>query len=249
MASPGVPPHPRGTPSPRPRLRPDQPLSLQEIGEAGPLLNVRGLVTEIRGRRGPIRVVDEVSLSVGAGEIVGLVGESGSGKSMTAFSILGLFPTSAAHVVGGELMFEGRDLRALLPPALRSVRGARIGMIFQDPSSFLDPLMPVGKQVAETLIAHGRRDGVQSRVLELLDQMDLPDPPSVARRYPHELSGGQRQRVLIAAALAMNPTLLIADEPTTALDVTVQAQILDLIRALQDERGTGAAGRGSRPER
>jgi peptide/nickel transport system ATP-binding protein len=206
---------------------------------AASLLDVRGLVTEIRGRRGPLRVVDGVSLTVGAGEIVGLVGESGCGKSMTAFSLVGLFPTPAARVAGGEILFEGRDLRALSAKEMRAVRGARIAMVFQDPSSYLDPLMPVGKQVAETLRAHGRRQGVEARVLELLAGMELPDPAGVARRYPHELSGGQRQRVLIAAALAMSPALLIADEPTTALDVTVQASILDLLARLRATLGLG----------
>src|SRR3954452_20451394 len=202
-----------------------------------PILDVRDLVTEIRGRRGPVRVVDEVSLTIGPGEIVGLVGESGSGKSMTAFSILGLFPTPAARSASGEILFRGQDLRRLSESALRVFRGARIGMVFQDPSSYLDPLMPVGQQVAETLRSHGQRAGVQERVLELLEQMELPDPAAIARRYPHELSGGQRQRVLIAAALAMRPALLIADEPTTALDVTVQASILDLLARLRDTLG------------
>jgi peptide/nickel transport system ATP-binding protein len=202
-----------------------------------PILDVRGLVTEIRGRRGALRVVDEVSLAIGPGEIVGLVGESGCGKSMTAFSILGLFPTPAARAVAGEILFRGQDLRGLSESALRLFRGARIGMVFQDPSSYLNPLMPVGEQVAETLRSHGQRDGVEARVHELLAQMELPDPAGVARRYPHALSGGQRQRVLIAAALAMRPALLIADEPTTALDVTVQASILDLLARLRETLG------------
>ena len=203
------------------------------------MLELRDLVTEIRGRRGAIRVVDEVSLTVGPGEIVGLVGESGCGKSMTAFSVLGLFPTPAARVAGGSILFRGQELRGLSPSELRLYRGARIGMVFQDPSSFLDPLMPVGQQVAETLVSHGQRAGVEARVLELLTQMELPDPAGVARRYPHELSGGQRQRVLIAAALAMRPALLIADEPTTALDVTVQASILHLLVRLRETLGLG----------
>ena len=199
-----------------------------------PLLEVRELVTEIRGRRGATRVVDGVSLSVGAGEVVGLVGESGCGKSMTAFSILNLFPTPAARVAGGEILFEGRSLLALKARELRRVRGARIGMVFQDPLSYLDPLMPVGRQVAETLRAHGRTRAVDERVRELFELMELPEPSSTVRRYAHELSGGQRQRVLMAAALAMGPALLIADEPTTALDTTVQAGILSLLGRLRD---------------
>jgi oligopeptide/dipeptide ABC transporter ATP-binding protein len=202
-----------------------------------PVLELRDLVVEIRSRRGAVRVVDEVSLTVGVGEIVGLVGESGCGKSMTVFSVLGLFPTPAARSVHGEILFRGQELRGLSESELRLYRGARVGMVFQDPSSFLDPLMPVGRQVAETLRAHGQRQGVEARVLELLAQMELPDPAGVARRFPHELSGGQRQRVLIAAALAMRPALLIADEPTTALDVTVQANILDLLARLRQTLG------------
>ena len=215
---------------------------LPQAGEGGharpaPVLELRDLVTEIKGRRGPMRVVDEVSLSIGPGEIVGLVGESGCGKSMTAFSVLGLFPTPAARSVHGEILFHGQNLRGLSEKDLRLFRGARIGMVFQDPSSYLNPLMPVGQQVAETLQSHGQRQGAEQRVLELLTQMELPDPAGVARRYPHELSGGQRQRVLIAAALAMRPSLLIADEPTTALDVTVQASILDLLARLRETLG------------
>ncbi len=204
-----------------------------------PLLEVRDLSVEIgRGPRA-LRVVDRVSLTVGRGEAVGLVGESGSGKSMTAFALLDLFPSPDARVASGDVLLEGRSLRGLSPAAWRTIRGARIGMVFQDPSSFLDPLIPVGRQVAETLHAHGRSDGAEARALELLDLMDLPHPAETARKYPHELSGGQRQRVLIAAALAMRPALLIADEPTTALDVTVQAGILDLLTRLRVEMDLG----------
>jgi peptide/nickel transport system ATP-binding protein len=181
------------------------------------------------------RLVEDVSLDVDAGEIVGLVGESGSGKSMTAYAALGLFPTPQVRIAGGEIRLLGRDLARLSPAEWRAVRGAQVGMVFQDPSSFLDPLLPAGRQVAEALLAHGERRGATARVAALLEQVELP--ASVAARYPHELSGGQRQRVLIAAALALRPALLIADEPTTALDVSVQAGILALLRRLCREMG------------
>ncbi len=206
---------------------------------SAPILEVRHLVTEIRRRgAGSLRVVDDVSLSVGRGEIVGLVGESGCGKSMTAFSILQLFPTEAAHVGGGEVIFEDRDLLKLGGGELQRVRGARIGMIFQDPSTFLDPLHTLGDQIAEPLLAHNYPGNPRQRTVELIDQMGLPDPELMARRYPHQVSGGQKQRALIATAMACSPGLLIADEPTTALDVTIQAQILDLMRDLREKTGT-----------
>jgi oligopeptide/dipeptide ABC transporter ATP-binding protein len=204
---------------------------------APPLLEVRDVVVEIRGRHGAARVVDGVSLRMERGEIVGLVGESGCGKSMVAYSILNLFPTPAARVASGHVLLEGRDLAALTPEEQRTVRGARIGMVFQDPASALDPLMPAGRQVSATLRLHGRAEEAATRVPELMRLMELPDPDDIARRYPHELSGGQRQRVLIAAALAMRPALLIADEPTTALDVTVQASILNLLGRLRETLG------------
>ena len=205
------------------------------------LLEVRDIRTEISTRRGPIRVVDGVSLNVDRGEVVGLVGESGCGKSMTAFSILRLFPTAAASIAAGQVLLNGINLATLDERGLQAVRGARVGMIFQDPTTYLDPLMRVGDQVSESLRAHGHRDDAANRrrVLELLELMDLSDPPSVALRYPHELSGGQRQRVLIAAALALEPDLLIADEPTTSLDVTVQASILNLLVRLRNTLGLG----------
>ncbi len=196
------------------------------------LLEIAGLSVELRGGR---RLVDAVSLTVGAGEIVGLVGESGSGKSMTAYAAIGLFPTRQARIAGGSVRLEGRELTRLSAAAWRTVRGARMGMVFQDPSAFLDPLLPAGRQIAEALSAHGQRRGLAARVAELLAQVELP--ASVVSRYPHELSGGQKQRVLIAAALAARPALLIADEPTTALDVTVQAGILDLLRRLRTSTG------------
>ena len=203
------------------------------------ILDVRNLVTEIRQRRGWLRVVDNASFNVRRGEIVGLVGESGCGKSMTAFSLMQLFPTPAARVASGEIIFDNRDLLKLDARALRDVRGAQIAMIFQDPATFLDPLMTLGNQIAEPLRAHNFAGDVQARTRELAAQTGLPDPDLIAQRYPHQVSGGQKQRALIASAMACAPKLLIADEPTTALDVTVQAQILDLMRDLRDQ--TGAA--------
>ena len=204
-----------------------------------PLLEVNGLKVALASPEGATNVVDGVSFEVRKGETVGLVGESGCGKSMTAHALLDLFPTPAASITAGAVRFDGIDLRALSSRQWRELRGARIAMVFQDPSSFLDPLMPVGRQVAETLIAHGRVASVEARVSELLTLLELPDPTLIARKLPHELSGGQRQRILIAVALALEPDLLIADEPTTALDVTVQAGILDVLRRLRERLGLG----------
>jgi oligopeptide/dipeptide ABC transporter ATP-binding protein len=203
------------------------------------LLDVRNLCVDIRTPGGALRVVRDVSLRVARGEAVGLVGESGSGKSMTAFSVMNLFPSPLAHVAAGQIHLEGQPLNLLSAEAMRAVRGARMGMVFQDPTSYLDPLMPVGRQIAETLQAHRFGDVHQARVLELLDLMELPHAAQVARKYPHELSGGMRQRILIACALAMRPALLIADEPTTALDVTVQSGILKLLSRLRRELDLG----------
>ena len=203
------------------------------------LLDVDRLSVDIVRPSGSVRVVRDVSFTVRRGECVGLVGESGSGKSMTAYAVMNLFPSPLARVGGGQVRLEGRDLATLSASELRAVRGARVGMVFQDPSSYLDPLMPVGRQIAQTLHAHGHPEGADARVLELLDLMELPQARVTARKYPHELSGGQRQRILIAAALAMRPALLIADEPTTALDVTVQAGILRLLMRLRKQLDLG----------
>lgn len=203
------------------------------------LLEVRGLAVGLQTRTGSLRLIEEVSLDVDRGETVGLVGESGSGKSLTAFAIMGLFASPALHVAAGTIRLDGEDLRACDEAALRRVRGARIGMVFQDPSAYLDPLMRVGDQVAEALRIHGRGAGAAAEVVRLLGLVELAEAPALARRYPHELSGGQRQRVLIAAALAMQPSLLLCDEPTTALDATVQAAILSLLARLQQELGLG----------
>jgi ABC-type dipeptide/oligopeptide/nickel transport system ATPase component len=184
------------------------------------------------------RVVDDVSFTMAAGETLGLVGESGSGKSVTAFSILRLLQPPG-QIVGGRVLFEGQDLLTLTEREMRAVRGARISLIFQEPMTALNPVMRVGDQVAEALTAHNMasRSEARHRAVELLDAVRIPDPGRRVRDYPHQLSGGMRQRVMIAIALACRPSLVIADEPTTALDVTIQAQMLDLIRQLQTEFG------------
>ncbi len=199
------------------------------------LLAIEGLQVTLGGRT---RLVDEVSFDIAAGEALGLVGESGSGKSMTAYAVMGLFPAPGIAVSTGSIRLHGRELRGLPAATMRTVRGGQVGMVFQDPSSFLDPLMPVGRQVAEVAAAHGD-PAPRARAIELLALTELPAPDMLARKYPHELSGGMRQRVMIAASLAGRPDLLIADEPTTALDVTVQAGILALLDRLRLQLGLG----------
>lgn len=205
------------------------------------LLDVQHLSTQIRGEHDTFTVVDDVSLSIAAGETVGLVGESGSGKSMTALSISGLLPKPDSYVAEGRLLFEGRDMRQLSNADMARLRGRRIGMIFQDPMTALNPVHRVGRQIAEVLLIHKRfaanSSALDNKVLDLLKAVGIPQPELRRDSYPHELSGGMRQRVMIAIALACEPVLLIADEPTTALDVTVQAQILQLIKNLQAEYG------------
>ncbi|MFT4265785.1 MAG: ABC transporter ATP-binding protein, partial [Xenophilus sp.] len=182
--------------------------------------------------------VDGVELSIAASEVLCLVGESGSGKTVCAHAALGLLPPTLQRR-SGRVLLEGVDLAGLGPQELRALRGRRVAMVFQEPMSALNPLMPVGDQVGEVLQVHGARDrgAIEARVLALLAQVGLPDPDGLRRRLPFELSGGQRQRVVIAMALALEPVLLIADEPTTALDVTTQAQILALLRGLQRRMG------------
>ena len=201
------------------------------------LLDVQHLVVTYDAP-GATPVVNDVSFTIAPGETLGLVGESGSGKSVTAFSILRLLQPPG-RVVGGRIIFEGRDLLTLPERDMRAVRGARISLIFQEPMTALNPVMRVGDQIAEALTAHGmatRRDA-RARAVELLDAVRIADPSRRVRDYPHQLSGGMRQRVMIAIALACRPPLVIADEPTTALDVTIQAQMLELIRHLQAELG------------
>ncbi len=203
-----------------------------------PLLELRDLRTTFETEHGTAPVVDGVSLSMQSGDVLGLVGESGCGKTMTALSILGLVP-EPGRIVAGDVLFEGRSLRALSPEGLRRLRGSRIAMIFQEPASSLNPVFSCGEQIAEVLRAHRRMryGAARTRAVELLERVGLPEPRRVAGRYPHQLSGGMCQRVMIAMALACEPALLIADEPTTALDVTIQAQILDLLRDLRDREG------------
>ena len=196
------------------------------------MLEIRDLTVSI----GPHTIVDIEALDVIPGQRLGIVGESGSGKTMTATSIVGLQPPEA--VVTGSVRYDGQDLSSLDSTELAAVRGSSIGFIFQDPAKALNPMMRIGKQVSEAINLHMDlpKDQVRERVLELLNHVQLPEPEAMLRRYPHQMSGGQQQRVLIAIAIACNPRLLIADEPTTALDVTVQNDILDLIRDLSRER-------------
>jgi oligopeptide/dipeptide ABC transporter ATP-binding protein len=199
------------------------------------LLNVRNLKTYLYTRRGVVKAVDSINLQIGQGEWVGLVGETGCGKTMTALSILRLLPTTAR--VEGEILFKGKNLLKFSERNMKDVRGKEISIVFQDPLTFLNPVLSVQDQIAEALRLDGdmgKREA-NMRVVELLQKVRLPSPSRVARSYPHQLSGGMRQRVLIAIALSRGPSLIIADEPTTALDVTVQAQVLDLIKSLLEE--------------
>jgi peptide/nickel transport system ATP-binding protein len=203
------------------------------------LLSIRDLKTHFASSKGPIRVVDGVSFDVRRGETFALLGESGCGKSMTALSIMQLLPQQAVGNVSGEVVLDGQDLLALPEVAMQNVRGRRIAMIFQEPMTSLNPVLTVGEQIGEVLGRHHSLRGAQNRnrVLELLDAVGIPDRTRRYGEYPHQLSGGMKQRVVIAIALAADPELLIADEPTTALDVTIQAQILQLLQQLQKDRG------------
>jgi oligopeptide/dipeptide ABC transporter ATP-binding protein len=205
----------------------------------GPLLEVQGLRTSFHTRDGIVRAVDGIDFRVNRGEIMGLVGESGCGKSVTSLSIMGLVAGSG-RVEGGQILFDGQDLLKLTPDQMRGLRGDRISMIFQQPQSSLNPVHDVGSQIGEVLELHRgmKRGPARERALELLKMVGIPDPERRLKAFPHEMSGGMAQRVMIAMALACEPELLIADEPTTALDVTIQAQILDLMRNLRERTGT-----------
>jgi peptide/nickel transport system ATP-binding protein len=202
------------------------------------VLDVQDLVVEVRGRRGSVPAVDGVSFSLGRGEILGLVGESGCGKTMTALALLRLLP-DVASIAGGRLLLGGRDLVPLKNREMRSVRGNDISMVFQEPMASLDPAFTIGRQLTETIDAHRDlgKDAATKRAVEMLERVGIANAASRVKDYPHQFSGGMRQRVMLALALALEPQVLVADEPTTALDVTIQAQILELIAGLRDEMG------------
>jgi oligopeptide/dipeptide ABC transporter ATP-binding protein len=202
-----------------------------------PLLEVEDLTVTAPGAGGPLEIVRGVSLALAEGELLGLVGESGSGKSMTLLAMLGLLPERLS--VSGSVRFRGQELLTLSEPRLRALRGAQIAAVFQDPMSSLNPVQRVGDQIAEQLRAHqgASRRAAAARAVELLELVGIPEPARRARSYPHELSGGMRQRVMIAAALSCEPALVLADEPTTALDVTIQAEVLRLLRELAERVG------------
>jgi peptide/nickel transport system ATP-binding protein len=208
---------------------------------AAPVLDVQGLTVRLPGGGDRTNAVENVSFAVSPGEIVCVVGESGSGKSVTAHAIMGLLPPRQLTVAGGRVLLEGDDILAKSRAAMRKIRGARIGMIFQEPMTALNPVMKVGDQIAEVLDIHTKLNERErrQRVLDVMGSVHLPEPERMIDVYPHQLSGGQRQRIMIATALVLDPALLIADEPTTALDVTTQAQILKLIKELRERRNTG----------
>ncbi len=206
---------------------------------AVPLIDIDGLSVDFTTEQGRVRVVEEATLSLAAGRTLGLVGESGCGKSVTALSIMRLLPSPPSHVGGGRILFQGQDLLTLDDATIRAIRGDRIAMIFQEPMTSLNPTLTVGFQITEVLRLHRGLAAApaRSRVIEMLNQVGVGAAERRLHQYPHELSGGLRQRVMIAIALICHPALLIADEPTTALDVTIQAQILDLLRTLRRELG------------
>ena len=206
---------------------------------AAPVLDVKGLKTVFRTRGGEIHAVNTVSFHLKRGEVLGVVGESGSGKSVTMMSLIGLLPSPPAEIRGGQVLLGDQDLLKIDAEALRQVRGAKIGFVFQDPMTSLNPVFTVGMQIMEPLREHMgmSKAQAQARALELLELVGIPDAKNRLKSYPHQFSGGMRQRVMIAIALACDPDVLIADEPTTALDVTIQAQILELVKELRQKLG------------
>jgi peptide/nickel transport system ATP-binding protein len=204
------------------------------------VLTVENLQTVFYTRAGMVRAVDGVSFSLGAGETLAIVGESGCGKSITALSLMRLIPDPPGRIVAGKVVLEGTDLLTLSEPEMRQIRGNRVSMIFQEPMTSLNPVLTVGRQISQALMMHQgmNKSAAMQRAIEMLRLVKVPEPAQRVKEYPHQLSGGMRQRVMIAMALSCNPKILIADEPTTALDVTIQAQILDLILELQQKLGT-----------
>ena len=203
------------------------------------LLDILNLKTYFQVRGGLLKAVDDVSLSLGQGQTLGLVGESGCGKSVTASSVMGLVPMPPGYIAGGEILFDGIDLLKLPESKMRKIRGNKISMIFQEPMTSLNPVFTVGDQVGEVIRLHKKHTRQETRemVIDAFRQVGIPAPETRFREYPHQMSGGMRQRVVIAMALACDPKLMIADEPTTALDVTIQAQILELMNKLKNETG------------
>jgi peptide/nickel transport system ATP-binding protein len=210
------------------------------IAVADPLLTVADLRTYFFTRNGTVKAVDGVSFAIARGETLAIVGESGCGKSMTALSLMRLIADPPGRIVGGQVVLDGVDLLKLPEDEMRAMRGRDISMIFQEPMTSLNPVMTIGKQIGEVLTMHTRmsREELQTKVVEMLALVRIPEPAQRAKEYPHQLSGGMRQRAMIAMALACSPKVLLADEPTTALDVTIQAQILELITDLQHRLGT-----------
>lgn len=206
---------------------------------ASPILDVSDLKTIFRTRNGEVHAVNNVSFSVAPGELLGVVGESGSGKSVTMMSLMGLLPSPPAEIVSGRILYDGRDVRGMNETQMRALRGGDIGFVFQDPMTSLNPVFTIGFQLIEPLQIHLKmtKKQARARAAELLDLVGIPDPHQRLKDYPHQFSGGMRQRVMIAIALACEPKVLIADEPTTALDVTIQAQILELVRELRHKLG------------
>ncbi|HTL11583.1 MAG TPA: ABC transporter ATP-binding protein [Bdellovibrionota bacterium] len=211
------------------------------MSQGEPILQVRNLSTSFFTEEGEVRAVDDVSFSVKAGSTLGVVGESGCGKSVTSLSIMRLVPTPPGKIMAGEILYSGRDLLKVSPADMRKIRGDEISMIFQEPMTSLNPVFTIGNQIVEAIRLHQdlSQEAAEAKAVDMLRLVGIPAPEKRIKDYPHQLSGGMRQRVMIAMALSCNPKVLIADEPTTALDVTIQAQILDLLRSLQEKVGLG----------
>ncbi|MDP9469413.1 MAG: ABC transporter ATP-binding protein, partial [Chloroflexota bacterium] len=225
----------------KPRVQTQTAVQTHGRADGRPLLEVKGLKTQFFTQDGVVKAVDDVTFHVMPGETLGIVGESGCGKSMTGLSIMRLIPNPPGKIVSGQIVFNGDDILQMSDDEVRRIRGNDIAMIFQDPMTSLNPVLTINRQISESLQLHMgmNKDQAKTRAIELLAMVGIPNAHERVDQYPHQFSGGMRQRVMIAMALSCNPQLLIADEPTTALDVTIQAQILDLMRTLQNETGAG----------